>query len=110
MSSFRMFGNWSLTQAVRLLYGGSYSDLCYGYFAFWRKHVDVFMDATVTGFEVETFIKVRALKAKLRVIEVPSFEAPRLHGESHLRAIPDGWRVLKTILRERFSEVQVKGA
>ncbi|MEA2948806.1 MAG: hypothetical protein QOI40_4136, partial [Alphaproteobacteria bacterium] len=31
MSLFRMLGNWGLTQAVRLLYGGVFSDLCYGY-------------------------------------------------------------------------------
>jgi hypothetical protein len=46
---------------------------------------------------------VRALKLGLQVAEVPSFESPRIHGESNLRTIPDGWRVLKTIVRERFS-------
>ncbi|CDX43236.1 hypothetical protein MPLSOD_50101 [Mesorhizobium sp. SOD10] len=29
---------------------------------------------------------------------------PRINGVSHLRAIPDGWRFLKTILRERLGE------
>jgi hypothetical protein len=37
------------------------------------------------------------------VAEVPSFEANRIHGESNLRTIPDGWRVLRTILRERVA-------
>jgi hypothetical protein len=41
------------------------------------------------------------LKNQLNIVEVPSFEAPRISGLSNLRAIPDGWRVLKTILRER---------
>jgi len=40
-------------------------------------------------------------------MEVPSFEANRVHGESNLRAIPDGWRVLKTIIRERLSPVEL---
>jgi hypothetical protein len=35
-------------------------------------------------------------------VEVASFEAPRISGLSNLRALPDGWRVFKTILRERF--------
>src|SRR5439155_23834019 len=39
MSLFRMLGNWGLTLIVRLLYGGVISDLCYGYMAFWTKHV-----------------------------------------------------------------------
>ena len=31
---------------------------------------------------------------------VPSVERPRIHGESNLRPMRDGWRVLRTILRE----------
>ncbi|MCC7021621.1 MAG: hypothetical protein IT338_02270, partial [Thermomicrobiales bacterium] len=38
--------------------------------------------------------------AGLDVVEVPSFEAERIHGESNLRTFPDGWRVLKAIGRE----------
>ncbi|MGY8635128.1 glycosyltransferase family 2 protein [Bradyrhizobium sp. 14AA] len=100
MSLFRMLGNWGLTQIVRLLYGGAFSDLCYGYMAFWAKHVRT-LDCDCDGFEIETLINVRALKNHLNIVEVASFEAPRISGESNLRAIPDGWRVLKTILRER---------
>jgi glycosyltransferase involved in cell wall biosynthesis len=100
MSLFRMLGNWGLTQTVRLLYGGVFSDLCYGYMAFWTKHVAT-LDCDCDGFEIETLINVRALKNHLNIVEVASFEAPRISGESNLRAIPDGWRVLKTILRER---------
>ena len=35
------------------------------------------------------------------IAEVPSVEHDRLHGTSNLSAIPDGWRVLTTIGRER---------
>ena len=45
-------------------------------------------------------MNVRALRAGLKVVEVPSFEQLRIHGESHLRTFPDGWRVLKAIGRE----------
>jgi glycosyltransferase involved in cell wall biosynthesis len=101
MSLFRMAGNWGLTQVARALFGGTFSDLCYGYFGFWTRHREI-LNPTCDGFEVETFLNVNALKHKLRVAEVPSFESPRLHGESNLRAIPDGWRVLKTIIREKL--------
>jgi glycosyltransferase involved in cell wall biosynthesis len=100
MPLFRMTGNWILTLTVRLLYGGCFSDLCYGYIAFWTKHLTA-LNCDCDGFEVETLINVRALKNRLNIIEVASFEAPRISGVSNLRAIPDGWRVLKTILRER---------
>jgi glycosyltransferase involved in cell wall biosynthesis len=107
MTWFRMTGNWGLTQAVRLLFGGAYSDLCYGYLAFWTKHLNL-LDPTCDGFEVETFLNIKALKGGLKVVEVPSFEAPRVYGESNLKPIRDGWRVLKTILRERLP--QARGA
>lgn len=100
MSTFRMLGNWGLTLMVRMLYGGSFSDLCYGYMAFWTKHVPT-LNCDCDGFEIETLINVRALKNELNIVEVASFEAPRISGLSNLRAIPDGWRVLKTILREK---------
>ncbi len=48
-------------------------------------------------------MNIRACKAKLRIKEVPSFEAPRLFGESKLKAIYDGGRILKTIVRERLT-------
>jgi hypothetical protein len=38
MSFVRMVGNWGLAKAVRALFGGSFSDLCYSYLAFWAKH------------------------------------------------------------------------
>ena len=96
----RRLGNRALTRLVRLAFGGRYSDLCYGYMAFWR-HVLPMFDSDVRGFEVETFLNVRALAAGLRVVELASFERARLYGESHLRTFRDGSRALFTIGRER---------
>ncbi|MDX6395816.1 MAG: hypothetical protein QOJ73_6879, partial [Streptosporangiaceae bacterium] len=53
------------------------------------------------GFEIETLINVRVARAGARIAEVGSTELPRLNGVSNLRAIPDGIRVLRTILAER---------
>lgn len=100
LTPLRAVGNFMLTQAVRLTFGGRYSDLCYGYMAFWR-HVLPAFDPGVPGFEVETFLNVRALAAGLRIVEVASYESPRIHGDSHLRTFRDGSRVLRTIARER---------
>ena len=92
-----------------------YSDLCYGYNAFWRRHVPVFglyaeSDVPVgsgtrlwgDGFEVETLINIRVAQAGLKVKEVASFEHSRIHGVSNLNATKDGWRVLRTIFAERY--------
>ncbi len=99
MPLYRKLGNWGFVLAVRILFGGSYSDLCYGYNAFWRRvlpHLDLDGD----GFEIETIMNVRALCTGCKVAEVPSFEAVRVYGTGRLRTIPDGWRVLKAIVRE----------
>jgi glycosyltransferase involved in cell wall biosynthesis len=101
MPWIRRVGNRALTTLVRWLFGGRYTDLCYGYNAFWADVVPL-LELDADGFEIETLMNIRALRADLKVAEVASFERARLHGEAKLRAIPDGWRVLKTILRERF--------
>jgi hypothetical protein len=61
------------------------------------------MRVDCSGFEVETLINVRIAKAGLVVHEVPSFERARIHGQSNLRALHDGMRVLRTIAVERVS-------
>src|SRR5205085_6765242 len=101
ISWFRSLGNWELTQIVRLLYGCAFSDLCYGYIAFWSKHVRCFQ-GDFNGFEIETLINIRAIKNKLKITEVASFESARIYGLSNLHAIPDGLHILRIILRERF--------
>ncbi len=101
MEFYRQLGNWVLLMLVRWLFGGRYTDLCYGFNAFWRRVLPV-LELDADGFEIETLMNLRALRSGLKVVEVPSFEAKRIHGTSRLRTIPDGWRVLKTILQERF--------
>jgi len=102
MPFYRKVGNLSFVMLVRMLFGGRYSDLCYGYNAFWtdvlpRLHLES------NGFEIETMMNIRALRARLRVVEVASFESRRLYGTSKLRTIPDGWLVLKSIIKERLT-------
>ena len=99
MPLHRKLGNWSFVWMVRMFFGGKYTDLCYGYNAFWKRVLPK-LDLDCSGFEIETMMNVRALKAGLQITEVPSFEFPRVHGIGRLRTIPDGWRVLKTIFWE----------
>jgi glycosyltransferase involved in cell wall biosynthesis len=113
ITRLRRAGNWALSACVNFLYGTRYSDLCYGFNVFWRRHVPVFglaegvsdaADGTLLwgdGFEIETLINIRIAAAGLLVTEVPSFEHPRIHGVSRLRTLSDGSRVLRTIMAER---------
>ncbi len=95
----RRLGCLGLSTLVNLLFGTKFSDLCYGYNAFWRSCLDK-VEIDCEGFEVETLINIRMHKVNLKIVEVPSIEYPRLYGESHLDTFSDGWRVLKTIVRE----------
>lgn len=100
MPRYRKTGNWALTLLVNLLFNVTFTDLCYGYLAFWRDCLDSIDLAGVEGFEIDAAVYTRAAKARLRLVEVPSFEGYRFHGHGKLRSIPDGLRILRTILRE----------
>ena len=115
LTTFRRAGNRVLNLLVNTLCRTHYTDLCYGYNAFWRRRcLPVFgldhgeNEATTgsagmqwgDGFEIETLINIRAAGASLQVVEVPSLEHSRLYGNSNLRAFSDGLRVLRTIFVE----------
>jgi|SRR5579884_1302034 len=104
ITRLRSAGNRVLGGAVNLLFGTRYTDLCYGYNAFWRDCLPG-LHITCDGFEVETVLNVRAAKLGFEVAEVPSRERERISGASNLNARRDGWRVLKTILRERVTQL-----
>ena len=100
LTALRRTGNLALSRLFNVLYRTRYTDLCYGYNAFWRDCLPV-IGIDCAGFEVETLISVRVSRAGLKVTEVASFERPRVHGESKLRTWPDGLRVLRVMVRER---------
>ncbi len=113
ITRFRKVGNYFLNLSVNVLFGTKFTDLCYGYNAFWRTAVKVMDLPDVDlpplpggerlwgdGFEIETMINVRVASHGLRIREVASVEAARMHGLSNLNAFGDGYRVLRTILVE----------
>jgi glycosyltransferase involved in cell wall biosynthesis len=98
ITKFRRIGNWGLNAMVNALFATKYTDLCYGYNAFWRHCLDV-MELPETndaqpqwgdGFEIETLINVRVAARRLSIAEVCSYEASRIHGVSNLNAVRDG--------------------
>lgn len=104
ITRLRRLGNRALLQMVNTFYDAQLTDLCYGFCAFHRRYL-AFLDLTTPGFEVETQMTICAVRAGLRIAEVPSLEMPRRHGHSNLRTFRDGTRVLRTVLREHRSGV-----
>jgi glycosyltransferase involved in cell wall biosynthesis len=114
ITRLRSLGNRVLNILANRMLRAEYTDLCYGYNAFWTDvlvHLDL-PDHRVAaiganamlwgdGFEIETVINCRLAAAQLKVTEVGSIERSRIHGESNLNAVRDGIRVLRTIIGER---------
>ncbi len=109
----RRLGNLFLNGIFNLGFRTRYSDLCYGYNAFWTDLIpllDLPDNKTLApangkmlwgdGFEIETVINCRFAAAGVSIAEVPSVERLRMFGESNLRAVQDGFRVLKTLVTE----------
>lgn len=129
-SPLRRAGNGALTRLANVVHRTRWTDMCYGYFGFWRDVLpllDLRRDRLTTralaselrldagrgdtspnrklrygdGFEIETALFLRAARAGLDIAEIPSRELPRATGESNLRTFRDGARVLSAIARER---------
>lgn len=118
ITTIRAAGNRGLNLLTNMVHRATFSDLCYGYNAFWRSVLPALelqvgpADGMVRwgdGFEIETLMNIRAHASGLRIQEVPSFESPRLHGVSNLKATTDGIRVLRTIAFEAWRRGRGRG-
>jgi anti-sigma regulatory factor (Ser/Thr protein kinase) len=116
ITQFRSFGNYGLNLLASGLTGTRFTDLCYGFNAFWADQLPMLClpDSAAEGpqfgdgFEIESMIIGRFAIAKAIIIEVPSYEYDRYYGETNLNAIKDGFRVLGTLLRDRSNSRQYR--
>ncbi|MBV9229056.1 MAG: glycosyltransferase family 2 protein [Chloroflexi bacterium] len=99
ITQVRSLGTRMLIAIANWLFRMRCTDMFCGLNAFWKTCFDYF-EIDCDGFEVETLIHLRARKANLEIVEVPSYERARIKGTSKFRTFRDGWRVLKTILKE----------
>ncbi|MDE1825412.1 MAG: glycosyltransferase family 2 protein [Candidatus Micrarchaeota archaeon] len=98
MPGLRRFGNKVFVFLVNAFFGANYSDLCYGYRSF-RKGALKKLGLKERGFGIETEINIKAIKNRLKVLEVPSMEKKRGAGEGKLHTFRDGYVILSTIFR-----------
>jgi glycosyltransferase involved in cell wall biosynthesis len=97
-------GNRLLTNSVKAIFGGRFSDMLSGYRLFSRRYVKSF-PANARRFETETELTVHALELRMSYVEVPVIYKARPEGSfSKLSTYRDGWRILKTILTLFISE------
>ena len=92
-------GNWALTAMSNALFGSGYTDITYGFNAYWRR-VMLNTESLSDGFQFEIQAAIRASRSGLLTVEVPCFEAPRAGGESKLSPMRDGWAIARVLASE----------
>lgn len=107
MPPLRRYGNAVLVALTNILFGTKYTDITYGYNAVWRDRRGA-LALEIDGWAMEIVGNIRAARAGLIVVEVPSFEEPRSAGEAKLQTFSAGWTIFKAILRERMVPVSAK--
>jgi len=94
-----VFGNRTLSSAVQLLFGRTFTDILSGYRVFSRAFVKSF-PVMSRSFEIETELTVHALTLNLPAQEIKSPYRVRPAGShSKLRTYHDGFRIFGMIVR-----------
>ena len=93
------FGNRLFTVLIARLFGRELDDVLSGYKVMSRRFAKSF-PVHSAGFEIETELAVHALTlgVPMAEVETPYFERPK-GSASKLRALPDGLRILRAIVR-----------
>lgn len=96
------FGNWLATTLIRLLHGHRYTDL--GPFRAIRLEALRRLDMRDRNYGWTVEMQVKALKAGLRVLEVPVSYRVRRAGENKVSgsfraSLSAGWKIIWTVLR-----------
>ncbi len=106
-------GNRGLNTIVNTLFGTRFTDLAFGYNAFWRSLLPALdlpeADEPGTrrgaaiwgdGPEIEPLINIRMAAQGLRVVEVASIGYPPIHGTKDRDRLREGTRALKAVAAE----------
>jgi glycosyltransferase involved in cell wall biosynthesis len=103
-SKLNLIGNVLFNTAIAILTGKQVTDSQTGLRGF-KKDVLRNIRLESCGYEIETEITVKGLKNGFRFMEVPIACSQRKGSQSKLKPLPDGIRILKTILKANFGGV-----
>jgi glycosyltransferase involved in cell wall biosynthesis len=98
MTAFNRSGNWIFTHLVRYAYRTPVTDVLTGYFAWKKDAIDDLHPYLVSdGFAIEMEMITKMARMGIRITSVPISYAQRA-GDSNLRPIHDGFRILRMFL------------
>ena len=95
-------GNKIINMIITILTGKYVTDSQTGFRAFKREVLEK-LDLTSEGYEIETELTVKGLKNGFKYQETPINCRKRKYHQSKLRILFDGVRILKTILKSKFT-------
>lgn len=97
----RAWANRAFTWVANFLFNrGPYvTDTINGYRAITRAAFDG-LRLTECGFPIEYQMSIRAMKKRMKIVEVPTREGDRVGGESKAHSLPVGWGHLKVLVQE----------
>jgi glycosyltransferase involved in cell wall biosynthesis len=99
MKTFNRGGNWVYTHMVRIVYRVNMTDVLTGYFA-WNKIAldELAPHLRSSGFAIEMEMVTKMARLGHEIYSVPISYHPR-SGQTNLRPIYDGSRILKTFMK-----------
>jgi glycosyltransferase involved in cell wall biosynthesis len=100
MNRFRWFGDRFLTHLANWVLKARFSDIGYGYLAFWKRQLPDLRVERAKG-DLEAVLPLRARRLGIRMVEVPSYESLRHHNPSNAQALREGFAMLRTIVAAR---------
>jgi glycosyltransferase involved in cell wall biosynthesis len=101
-ASHRIIGNLLLAITFNILYSCTFTDICSGYNAFWRKSLNQIDFSSKDSLEDEPLLIARAKKSKLNMVEVGHIDCGRINGTSKSPSWRQGFKAIKTLVRERI--------
>ena len=98
MTQFNRFGNWFFTHLVRSVYCANVTDVLTGYFAWKKAAIDeLHPHLRSEGFAIEMEMITKMSRMGFDIYSVPISYHQR-SGESNLRPVYDGYRILRMFL------------
>lgn len=99
-----LFGNWVMSTATSLACGRKITDVMAGFKGF-KKNAFLALDLKERHFEYEAEVVVKTCKMEMSLTQIPITYMKRKGGTSGIRAIQDGFNVLKAIIKVYFSDL-----
>ena len=99
-----LLGNWIMSNATSLASGKKITDVMAGFKAF-KKDALLALDLEERLFEYEAEVVTKSCRMDTELIQIPITYTKRRGGTSGIRAIRDGFNVIKAIIRVYFSSL-----